>query len=280
MRAHSSMVVVAFLVAGSLCLANGMEPFAFPFATQTVWQAGEPVPVVVSYDVPQFGLLDELTELKDASDAEEDLNQQNEIAVEEPSSFVMRPASSFLAKRIRLSALSRGPGEAVDDVEGMISKANAANSGIADGSEPNGIDLDAAMAAAAKEATDKLTSMALKFDEAMHPPGTIFGFPPEEAKVYERLRTAVKTGSSQIGTSNSVGKEEQGLVLSQIDEVPKSECRPDYTNQCPDGWTKVATFCEAGHEYSGPCVSKQDLSSFCVEQKKAFATICKAKFQC
>jgi hypothetical protein len=34
------MVVVAFLVAGSLCLANGMEPFAFPFATQTVWQAG------------------------------------------------------------------------------------------------------------------------------------------------------------------------------------------------------------------------------------------------
>ena len=200
--------------------------------------------------VPQFGLMDELTKLKEASDAEEALNQQQEIASEEHNVLVARRGSSFLMKKNTLGSLAHGPNEAVHELEDMVSEVNAANAGIAEGSESKVVDLDAEMAAAAKEATDKLTSMALKFEEAMYPPGTSLGFSPEEAEMHEKLRVAMSSGNTHLSAPNNV-EEENRLSLALIDEASNAECVRDNQKQCPDGWTQMGTLCQASNEYSG-----------------------------
>jgi len=43
-----------------------MEPLA-PLSVQPAWQAAEPVAVNVNYDVPAFGYMDEVSELRQAS---------------------------------------------------------------------------------------------------------------------------------------------------------------------------------------------------------------------
>ena len=126
--------------------------------------------------------------LKEASDAEEELSQQKEIVSEEPSLVAVRPrVSSFLAKR------GDAPEQAVEDLKALVSDANKLNADTAEGSRSEEGELDAALAAVAKEATDKLTSMALKFSEAAHSPGTSFGYSAEETKMHEEMRAAIKS---------------------------------------------------------------------------------------
>jgi hypothetical protein len=49
--------------------AFGMEPLAF-LAAQPAWQAAQPIPVNVDYDVPAFGTIDAIADLQDASNIE------------------------------------------------------------------------------------------------------------------------------------------------------------------------------------------------------------------
>ena len=203
--------VVMFVLACSFFVAHSMEPLAGPLVTQTVMQAGgpcscvgprvcivvnmcvirrwhccvvwlsEPVPVIVSYDVPQFGLMDELTELKKASLAERDLN----LAQHAGMGRMRRPAA-FLARRG--GSIGTDATEAATELEGAIEKADAANQ--VGGAGADEVSLDPALAATAKKATDLLKSAAFAWDVVTNIHAT-----PEELDVLKQLRSAVQTPS-------------------------------------------------------------------------------------
>ena len=224
MRVLKTVVVV--LATSSSFVAEGMEPLAGPLVTQTVMQAGgasrcfvcsflclvgilpclriirdddlricvflsEPIPVIVSYDVPQFGLNDELTELKKASLAERDLSLVEEALAGRPS---VRRAATFLAKKSQTMKTEpdAGAAAAAGELEGAIEKADAANQmGSGSGEAAS---LDPAIAATAKKATDLLTSAAFAWDVVTNIHAT-----PEELDVLKQLRSAVQT-PSHVGT--------------------------------------------------------------------------------
>ena len=143
--------------------------------------------MIVSYDVPQFGLNDELTELKKASLAERDLSLVEEALAGRPS---VRPAAPFLAKKSQ--TLEPDASAAAGELEGAIEKADAANQmGSGSGEAAS---LDPALAATAKKATDLLTSAAFAWDVVTNIHAT-----PEELDVLKQLRSAVQT-PSHVGT--------------------------------------------------------------------------------
>ena len=143
--------------------------------------------MIVSYDVPQFGLNDELTELKKASLAERDLSLVEEALAGRPS---VRRAATFLAKKSQ--TLEPDAGAAAGELEGAIEKADAANQmGSGSGEAAS---LDPAIAATAKKATDLLTSAAFAWDVVTNIHAT-----PEELDVLKQLRSAVQT-PSHVGT--------------------------------------------------------------------------------
>nr|ABI14397.1 unknown [Karlodinium veneficum] len=59
----SFIFLVSSLLFGLSC---ALEPLAM-LAIQPVWQAAKPIPVNIDYDVPAFGTLDELADLRKAS---------------------------------------------------------------------------------------------------------------------------------------------------------------------------------------------------------------------
>merc|ERR1719161_2461135 len=62
---------------------------------------------------------------------------------------------------------------------------------------------------------------------------------------------------------------------------PRPACVEDFSAACPQGWEKVgSSLCRVGEQYEGDCDLTQDLGSFVLEQKKAFARICKVTFPC
>ena len=145
--------------------------------------------MIVSYDVPQFGLNDELTELKKASLAERDLSLVEEALAGRPS---VRPAAPFLAKKSQTLEPDAGAAAAAGELEGAIEKADAANQmGSGSGEAAS---LDPAIAATAKKATDLLTSAAFAWDVVTNIHAT-----PEELDVLKQLRSAVQT-PSHVGT--------------------------------------------------------------------------------
>ena len=143
--------------------------------------------------MPQFGLLDELTELKKASEAEEELNLQRDIIAEEPVKLSQRFSSGkhgsvFLRKRGQGLALAEditGGEVAASDLEGMISEATSANT---IGEEAAKVALDAAIAAKAKEANAVIKEAAFAFDAASSNLD-----PPEVNDVRQKLRAAVQS---------------------------------------------------------------------------------------
>ena len=145
--------------------------------------------MIVSYDVPQFGLNDELTELKKASLAERDLSLVEEALAGRPS---VRRAATFLAKKSQTMKTEPDAGAAAGELEGAIEKADAANQmGSGSGEAAS---LDPALAATAKKATDLLTSAAFAWDVVTNIHAT-----PEELDVLKQLRSAVQT-PSHVGT--------------------------------------------------------------------------------
>lgn len=68
----------------ALCLlflsqtALGMEPLA-ALAKQPMWQAAKPITVNIDYDVPAFGTLDEISDLKKASSLEYSLAERRKV---------------------------------------------------------------------------------------------------------------------------------------------------------------------------------------------------------
>ena len=145
--------------------------------------------MIVSYDVSQFGLNDELTELKKASLAERDLSLVEEALAGRPS---VRRAATFLAKKSQTMKTEPDAGAAAGELEGAIEKADAANQmGSGSGEAAS---LDPALAATAKKATDLLTSAAFAWDVVTNIHAT-----PEELDVLKQLRSAVQT-PSHLGT--------------------------------------------------------------------------------
>ena len=135
--------------------------------------------------VPQFGLLDELTELKKASEAEEKLDRERGLisVADEPVRLSEKTRrNAFLTKR------SQGPtfGEmAASDLTAAISDAESAN---AIGDEGQKVVLDAGVAAKAKEATAAIEEAAFAFDAA-----SSALYPSEESDVRRKLRAAVQS---------------------------------------------------------------------------------------
>jgi len=160
---------------GSKCLARCVAGY--------VVLVTEPVPVIVSYDVPQFGLMDELTELKKASLAERDLNFVREL------DSGRRPAA-FLARKSR--SVGTDAAEAAAELEGEIAKADAANQ--VGGAGADEVSLDPAIGGASKKATDLLKSAAFAWDVVTNIHAT-----PAELDVLKELRSAVQT-PSHVGT--------------------------------------------------------------------------------
>ena len=146
-----------------------------------VLSLSEPVPVIVSYDVPQFGLMDELTELKKASLAERDLN-----LVQQQAAGHARRSATFLARRG--GSIGTEAAEAATELEGAIEKADAANQ--VGGAGADEVSLDPALAATAKKATDLLKSAAFAWDVVTNIHAT-----PGELDVLKQLRSAVQTPS-------------------------------------------------------------------------------------
>ena len=145
----------------------------------------EPVPVIVSYDVPQFGLLDELSELKKASLAERDLNLAQQAAAGSA-----RRAAAFLARKSQ--TLGTDATEAATELEEAIGKADAANQFGGAGAEETS--LDPAIAVTATKATELIKTAAFAWDVVTNIHAT-----PEELDVLSQLRSAMQT-PSHVGT--------------------------------------------------------------------------------
>ena len=62
----------------SCSVAAAMEPLA-PLAQQPLWQAAEPMQVNIDFDVPAFGLTEEIRRLRDASSIEHQIEQGQEL---------------------------------------------------------------------------------------------------------------------------------------------------------------------------------------------------------
>lgn len=116
----------------------------------------------------------------------------------------------------------------------------------------------------------------------------------KEGPVFAKLKDASKKISSSHRSSTQDRKDDQameeamnspcefGVVESPPEALPpRPECVPDWSAPCPKGWqVEGQSFCRAGEEYEGDCDVVQDLGGFVLEQKKAFARICKVIFPC
>jgi len=96
----AKLVASAFQAASrsSVSFIGRLEPAAF-LAAQPVWQAGKPVPVTVSFDVPAYGPLDALATLAGASDVEAKLAQRTAAL-----GFLQKTAESTPTVEVSLAA--------------------------------------------------------------------------------------------------------------------------------------------------------------------------------
>ena len=137
--------------------------------------------------VPQFGLLDELTELKKASEAEEKLDRESGLTrvADEPVRL-----SQKIRRNIFLTKRSQDPSLGETAASDLITALSDAESANAIGDEGQNVLLDAGVAAKAREATAAIEEAAFAFDAA-----SSVLYPSQENEVRKKLRAAVQSAN-------------------------------------------------------------------------------------
>ena len=57
-------------------------------------------------------------------------------------------------------------------------------------------------------------------------------------------------------------------------------CTPDYSAECPVGWSEASGVCEAPTDYTGPCVGKKGFAAVNAVGKSMFANACAVQWPC
>jgi len=130
----------------SVSFIGRLEPAA-ALANQPVWQAGKPIPVTVSFDVPAYGPLDALATLQSASSVEAKLAQQASAL-----GFLQKKAESSPSVEVSLAA----PLKPLPAIAGAIGSLDAAREAFEAGKMA---EVTAAFNSALRNAKNKIGSV-------------------------------------------------------------------------------------------------------------------------
>ena len=96
-------------------------------------------------------------------------------------------------------------------------------------------------------------------------------------KDFREVSTSDKSHWASVCNVRWPCRRQQGAAT---DSGSNRDCVQEFSSACPDGWTTVGSQCVGPVDYQGPCATMIGLSGLTVDQKGAYAKVCKTPWPC